>query len=136
MSDQLFERLMRFTPDPGKLDRDALLFAAGRSSARPNRSWKWLAAVLAGTQALSLLLLLPRVNRPADALRESIAAVPVPQAAPELPATRKMTNLGLWTARHSLLNPEVQDRPAGGMTLIDSGMPLGAIASRSSSLVN
>ena len=37
MSEPILERLSRFTPDAGRLDRDALLFAAGRESARPNR---------------------------------------------------------------------------------------------------
>ena len=39
MSEPILERLSRFTPDAGGLDRDALLFAAGRESARPNRGW-------------------------------------------------------------------------------------------------
>ena len=39
MSEPILERLNRFTPDAGGLDRDALLFAAGRESAaaRPVR---------------------------------------------------------------------------------------------------
>ena len=37
--------LTRLTPHPGTLDRDALLFHAGRASARPGRGWK--AAVVA-----------------------------------------------------------------------------------------
>ena len=47
MSEPSLERLSRFTPDAGSLDRDALLFAAGRSSARPNRGWMTLASLLA-----------------------------------------------------------------------------------------
>ena len=46
MSEPLAERLSRFTPDGSGLDRDALLFAAGRASARPNRRWVALAAAL------------------------------------------------------------------------------------------
>ena len=52
MSEPFLERLSRFTPDAGGLDRDALLFAAGRGSARPNRGWMALATLLASTQAL------------------------------------------------------------------------------------
>ena len=59
MSERFLERLSRFSPDAGALDRDELLFAAGRRSARPNRGWKALAAGLATTQALSLVLMLP-----------------------------------------------------------------------------
>ena len=64
MSEPSLERLSRFTPDAGGLDRDALLFAAGRSSARPNRGWMALASLLTGTQALSLVLLWPRPTLP------------------------------------------------------------------------
>ena len=65
MSEPFLERLSRFTPDAGGLDRDALLFAAGRGSARPNRGWMTLATLLASTQALSLVLLWPRPTPPA-----------------------------------------------------------------------
>ena len=41
------------------LDRDALLFAAGHSSVRPNRVWTTLATLLATTQALSLVAFWP-----------------------------------------------------------------------------
>ena len=66
MSEAFLERLSRFTPDAGGLDRDALLFAAGRSSARPNRGWMTLASLLAGTQTLSLVLLWPHPTPPAS----------------------------------------------------------------------
>jgi hypothetical protein len=59
MSEPLAERLSRFTPDAGGLDRDALLFAAGRASARPGRRWMALAAALAASQVLTLALLWP-----------------------------------------------------------------------------
>ena len=59
MSGSFLERLSRFTPDAGGLNRDELLYAAGRSSARPNRVWMTVASLLAATQALSLVLLLP-----------------------------------------------------------------------------
>ena len=59
MSEPFLERLSAFLPDPGSLNRDELLFAAGRSSARPSRGWKMLASALAATQALSLVLMLP-----------------------------------------------------------------------------
>ena len=52
------ESLSRFTPSPGGIDRDAILFAAGRSSARPDRKWPTLAALLALSQILTVGLLL------------------------------------------------------------------------------
>jgi hypothetical protein len=60
MSEPLIERLSRFTPNTGGLDRDALLFAAGRASVRTSRWWKVLAGFLGGSQVLTLALLLPR----------------------------------------------------------------------------
>jgi hypothetical protein len=60
MSEPLIERLGRFTPDSSGLDRDALLFAAGRASARPGRWWVGLAGLLAVSQALTLVLLCSR----------------------------------------------------------------------------
>ena len=51
MSEPLAERLSRFTPDGAGLDRDSLLFAAGRASARPSRRWQALAAALAASRA-------------------------------------------------------------------------------------
>ncbi len=60
MSDPLAERLSRFTPDAAGLDRDALLFAAGRASVRPRRAWPVLAGALALGQALTLALLWPK----------------------------------------------------------------------------
>ena len=60
MSEPLAERLSRFTPDAAGLDRDALLFAAGRASVRPSRFWGALAGVLAASQLLTLVCLWPR----------------------------------------------------------------------------
>ena len=76
MSEQFFERLSRFTPDAGKLNRDELLFEAGRRSIRPNRAWKSVASVLAVTQCLSLVLLLAG-SRPVQPVH-SVAHDPAP----------------------------------------------------------
>jgi hypothetical protein len=55
------ERLSRFTPDASGIDRDALLFAAGRASAHPSRRWNAVCAALVTTQLLTLgLALWPR----------------------------------------------------------------------------
>src|SRR5262249_33679025 len=59
------ERLSRFTPQGAGLDRDGLLFAAGRASARPNRWWVALTALLALSQTLTLVCLWPRPVPPA-----------------------------------------------------------------------
>jgi hypothetical protein len=64
MPEPLSERLSRLTPDGSGLDRDGLLFEAGRLAARPNRWWQALAATLAVAQVLTLVLLWPRAAPP------------------------------------------------------------------------
>jgi hypothetical protein len=59
MSEPLEARLGRFTPDVTGLNRDALLFAAGRASVRPRRRWQALAGALAASQLLTLVCLWP-----------------------------------------------------------------------------
>jgi hypothetical protein len=71
MSEPLAETLSRFTPNASGLNRDSLLFAAGRASVRPSRSWQVLAGGLAAAQVLTLLCLWPRTT-----------PVPVPTATP------------------------------------------------------
>ena len=75
------ERLARFTPASGALDRDALLFAAGRQSARPSRLWPVVAGLLAVAQAGTLVALWPR---------ESPAPVATPPAPPAAPPTESL----------------------------------------------
>ena len=86
MSEELTERLSRFTPDGGALDRDAVLFAAGRASAHPNRRWLALAGGLAVSQLLTLVLLWPRPAAPEVAPVAKSAPPVVEPAPPEEPA--------------------------------------------------
>jgi hypothetical protein len=65
MSEPLAERLSRFTPNTAGLDRDALLFAAGRASVRPSRRWQGLAGALAVSQLLTVFCLWPQMPQPA-----------------------------------------------------------------------
>jgi hypothetical protein len=118
------ERLSRFTPDAGRLRRDALLFAAGRSAARPRRGWMALAGFLAVTQALSLLWLWPQ-PRPPGRVDARIADALVPESRP--PASINLS------ARRALLGLQRVDRPAGDLGLIDTGPPLRAFPHHSSS---
>lgn len=55
--DDVKRKLGRFTPVGPALDRDDLLFAAGRASVRSPRRWKWAAGLLAVSQAATLGLL-------------------------------------------------------------------------------
>lgn len=67
-------KLGRFSP--AAVDRDALLFAAGRASVRPAGGWKWATAALLVTQLVTLGLWLgPRSEPPA----------PGPEVKPMLP---------------------------------------------------
>lgn len=58
MSEDLARLLRRFTPQNRGLDRDALMFEAGRASVPSPMRWKALTAVFALGQVLTLLLLL------------------------------------------------------------------------------
>ncbi len=97
MSESLLERLSRFTPASG-LDRDGLLFAAGRASARPGRPWMALTGVLAATQLLSLVLLWPH-QAPQDA-RQMTSTRPAERLETPGPAAEASS---LWTLREQAL---------------------------------
>ncbi len=80
MNDPVARTLARFTPAPTGLDRDELLFRAGRASAGRARGWKLAAGLLAVTQAVTLTALLRR-----DGLPTAQPLTPPPVAAPEPP---------------------------------------------------
>jgi hypothetical protein len=124
------EPLSRFTPDAGGLDRDALLFAAGRASARPHRLWMAVAVALAVTQVLTLVLLWPHPAPPA------VSAPPPPVQ--EAPARELSDSPGLWSAHPRLRDGELDERPtppAAG-PLMDSGPPLRAFGPPPPSILN
>jgi hypothetical protein len=83
------ERLSRFTPDPGNLDRDNLLFEAGRRSVPPPRRWQILAGILSVAQVLTLVLLWPRALPPVESPNvppslPSVEPPSLPSAGPQL----------------------------------------------------
>jgi len=125
MSEPLAERLSRFTPDAGGLDRDALLFAAGRASARPGRRWKALAGALAASQLATLLFILwlHVPNQGADAPRSPTAPTPV-AIQPPAPA-----DAGSRAANWPLLNePDALPPAAASDSLVPDDPPLRASA--------
>jgi hypothetical protein len=136
MSEPFLERLSGFTPDAGRLDRDALLFAAGRTSARPNRGWMTLATLLASTQALSLVLLWPHPTPPAASFAVPVASVPEPPPTFDPRTSEAWANPGLWSARRSLMELETEDQPVGDVTFIDTGSPLRVAGPLPPSLLN
>ena len=99
MSEPLAERLSRFTPAGLGLDRDALLFAAGRASVRTSRRWQASAAALAACQLLTLVCLWPRTPAPMPTA-PSLASHPAMDAMPEeepvpVPPRQEMLRAGL-----------------------------------------
>ncbi len=99
MPEPIEDRLSRLTPAAGGLDRDALLFAAGRRSAPPARRWQALSAVLAAAQVVTLLLLWPRPAPP-------VAPAPKPPAvAPEdvAPPGSGPEGSEMWLLRRQIL---------------------------------
>jgi hypothetical protein len=133
MSEPFLERLSQFTPDSSKLDRDALLFAAGHGSARPNRLWKAFVAILVVTQVSTLVLLWSPAPSPALSHTPPGQSEPVSPGAGESVPSESFASPGLWSARQGLLEAEPENRPAEPGTLMDSGPPLRAFPLRPSS---
>ena len=112
-NDELISRLSRFTPSAG-LDREALLFEAGRASARPSGRWMALAGALAASQLVLLVLLLwprpaPPSNGPAP-LPPPIVSVEPPQP----PSPSQLWNLreqALESDGNLLSSPPVEPGP-------------------------
>ena len=99
MSEPLAEHLSRFTPDATGLDRDTLLFAAGRASVRTHRKWQALAGSLALSQALTLVILWPQTpppsQSPAHVVVESPAPAPLPEESVPDPPPEGMLRAGM-----------------------------------------
>ena len=129
MPDPLTDRLGRFTPDAAGIDRDAILFAAGRASVSPRRSWKAVAGVLALTQALTLMLLMPwPTSRQERATPEGpTPAAPRPEAAPPHTAP------GRW---HRRLLEEPSVLPPSADTYAPDAPPLRPLSVLHSSQLN
>jgi hypothetical protein len=118
--DPVTDRLARFTPSPAGLDRDALLFEAGRRSARAWRWWPAVAAVLAASQAVTLVALWPR-ERPGPAGTETAS----PASAPDLGLPPASPDPGLWSVGSG---PDVLEGAVTGSAaeFVSAGPPLTA----------
>ena len=136
MSEAFLERMSQFTPDAGGLDRDALIFAAGRRSARPNRGWKAAASLLAASQALSLILLWPQPNPTGSPSTIPVANGPVSTKTHEASVPEVSVNPDAWADRQRLLESNLNLLPAADVTFVDREPPLRAVAPPSPSLVN
>jgi hypothetical protein len=126
MPEPLIERLSRLTPDGTGLDRDALLFAAGRASVRPNRRWAALAAALGASQLLTLVLLWPRPLPPA----------PVPIANTEPPAATERAPSASWKSPDRMVAAEgPRPRAVSVEHLVPPAPPLYAFGAPPASLL-
>jgi hypothetical protein len=133
MSEPLAERLSRFTPDSAGLDRDALLFAAGRASVRPSRRWMALAGALAASQLITLACLWPTAS-PSPAI--TAAALPEPSPAPTAPIPlRDPSELGMLRDR-ILASEGDWSSPADEGPMIASPPPLRAFGTPDSTILN
>jgi hypothetical protein len=108
-NDPFIRQLSQLTPDGTGLDRDALLFAAGKASARPNRRWLAVAAALAATQLVTLgIFLLPTHAPPAPTPRQmSISAPnmkPMPASEPDPLAPN---SLSIWVLSERFLEDAI-----------------------------
>ena len=130
MSEPLAERLSRFTPDAGGLDRDALLFAAGRASARPGRRWKALAGALAASQVLTLVLLWPHAPPAAPSV------APAPPVAVQTAEPAPPPDPSSWSSLRDRMFAGDQPTPAGGDSYVPDESPLRAFGSPPSTLLN
>ena len=82
MAESFAEQLSQFTPDGSGLDRDALLFAAGRASVRKSRGWAMLACTLAASQLLTLVLFWPKAPTAHDLASDVRETPPVHEDVP------------------------------------------------------
>jgi hypothetical protein len=129
MPESLAEHLSRFTPDGTGLDRDGLLIAAGRASARPNSAWVALTGTLAACQLLTLVFLWP-VPTPPSGTR---ALAPPAQGSVEWPAPPRADAAELYALNRRLLQSESGDLPPPVTvdSIVPDDPPLYAFAGRS-----
>ena len=103
------DRLGRFTPSALDLDRDAILFAAGRRAARGSWLWKAAAGLLAVSQAVTLVALWPNPPATVAPVAPTPAVVPAPE--PVLPPSPPRSDV--WTAA---AGPDVLEAPSSPST--------------------
>lgn len=136
MSDSLPERLSQFTPSAGRLDRDALLFAAGRSSARPNRAWQGLAAVLAATQAITLACMWPRSVDLRSGTPQMIAERAAPERSDAASTPPSPGDSRVWTVAQKTDEFPLEDRARENIVFVDSEPALRAFGLPPDSILN
>jgi hypothetical protein len=124
MSQSFADRLSQFTPDGAGLDRDSLLFAAGRASVRLPRRWPALCGVLAAAQVLTLVLLWPR----SPGLPDPPSGDALPVAAEQQPEPARGSGSTLAELRGRALGTEAPLQATQSITdIVPSDPPLHAL---------
>jgi len=136
MSEPISERLSQFTPSAGRLDRDALLFAAGRSSARPNRAWQGLSAALAATQILTLACMWPRSIDLRTGATQMIAEQAGPGRSVVASAPLSPGDSQVWTVAQNTDEIPLEDRANENIVFVDSEPVLRAFGPPPDSILN
>jgi hypothetical protein len=126
--------LSRLTPNRGKIDRDALIFAAGRRSAGKNRGWKAMTGILVAGQLLTLAFLGPHpaASRPSNQVRIASDRPEQVERGTTAPLPSEWLQL-----RESLLAGERMPAPKeSNEALVPDDPPLRAFAVASPTLLN
>jgi hypothetical protein len=118
-SDPMSERLSRFTPNPAGLDRDAILFAAGRQSARGIRIWPVVAGLLVVSQIATLIALWPNSTAPVVPTPSANASQRSPDSS--IPSASPPTDVWSAGSRPDVLQSEPNSTNSEFVT---SGPPL------------
>jgi hypothetical protein len=92
--DPLTDALARFTP-AARLDRDEMLFQAGRASARAGRLWKGVAALLLATNVATLTMWFS--TRPRQVVVIETQPAPIPAEPVEPQPTEAESQAPSWT---------------------------------------
>jgi hypothetical protein len=119
--DPVTDQLGRFTPSAPGLDRDAIVFAAGRRAARGSWLWKAAAGLLAASHAVTLVVLWPKPSAVPVPVEPPPAVAPAPE--PEAPSPSPGPDV--WTAGS---RPEVllRSEPMTPVEFVPSDPPLTA----------
>ncbi len=123
-TDPMTERLTRFTPNAPGLDRDAILFAAGRQSARSPRLWRAAAALLAIGEVATVIGMWPRSPQAAPAV-----SPPTVHTTPDVSFPPKSPTPDVWTAG-SPPNVVLTEAKSNSGEFVSSG-PILMVGSRS-----
>ena len=127
MPEDVTSDLKAFTPVG--LDRDAVLFAAGKAAARLWAGWKWLATGLLVSNAISLGVLFwpkPKLDPPPVLPLQQLPVLPVEQPPPPL-TTEPYSYIALsqgWIAPTVAdIGPPAEQVPLTLRAMLDSTLP-------------